>query len=60
MMGASTVIFAEPSRDASIKRIEGLQDKISQILLRAKAENRPTSEIADAMARERIANQERV
>ena len=57
MMGASTVIFAEPSRDASIKRIEGLQYKISQILVRAKAENRPTSEIADAMARERITNQ---
>lgn len=59
MMGASTVIFAEPSHDASIKQIEGLQDKISQILVRSQCESRPSSEIADAMARERIANEGR-
>ncbi len=54
MMGASTVIFTEPSREASIKKIEGLNDTIKQILIRAAAEGRPTSEIADAMAMERI------
>ena len=55
MMGASTVIFTEPSREASIKQIEGLQDTIKKILTRAEAESRPSSEIADAIALERIA-----
>ena len=54
MMGASTVIFSEPSREASIKQIEGLQDTIKEILIRAAVEGRPTSEIADALAMERI------
>lgn len=54
MMGASTVIFAEPSREASISRIEGLHDTIAAILERAQAEGRPSSEIADEMALQRI------
>jgi len=54
MMGASTVIFTEPSREASIKQIEGLQSTIKEILIRAAAEGRPTSEIADVLAMERI------
>lgn len=54
MMGASTVIYAEPSRDASIKRIEGLQNTIKEILVRAKADDMPSSKIADALALERI------
>ena len=54
MMGASTVIFTEPSRQASIKQIEGLQSTIKEILIRSQTEARPSSEIADAMARERI------
>lgn len=54
MMGASTVIFTEPSRETSIRQIEGLKDTIKEILIRAAAEGRPTSEIADAMAMERI------
>ena len=54
MMGASTVIFTKPSREASIRQIEGLKDTIKEILIRAVAEGRPTSEIADAMAIERI------
>lgn len=58
MMGASTVIFTEPSREASIRQIEGLKDTIKNILIRAEAESRPSSEIADAMATERI-NSER-
>lgn len=55
MMGASTVIFTEPSRDASMTQIEGLQGTIKEILTRAKTEARPSSEIADAIALERIA-----
>ena len=54
MMGASTVIFTEASRDASIKQIEGLRGTIEEILIRATTEARPTSEIADTMAMERI------
>ena len=54
MMGASTVIFAEPSRAASIRQIEGLHDRIATILTTAKAEGRPTADIADQMARDRI------
>ena len=57
MMGASTVIFTEPSRDASIKQIEGLQDTIKKILIRSQTEALPSSEIADAMARERVARE---
>lgn len=53
-MGASTVIFAQPSRKASIRQVEGLQGKIKDILNRALRERKPSSEIADAMARERI------
>lgn len=56
MMGASTVIFAAPSRTASIKRIEGLKDTVKQILIRAAHEGRPSSEISDAIALERIAS----
>jgi len=55
MMGASTVIFEEPSRDASLARIHGLHDTIVAILMKAKAENMPSSHIADRMAQERIA-----
>lgn len=54
MMGASTVIFTKPSRDESIRQISGLKDTIKNILIRAAAEGRPPSEIADAMAMERI------
>ena len=57
MMGASTVIFTQPSREASIKQIEGLQDTIKAILIRSQTEARPSSQIADAMARERIARE---
>jgi len=56
MMGASTVIFSEPSREASIRQIEGLKGTISAILTRARKESRPSSDIADAIALERISN----
>lgn len=54
MMGASTVIFTRPSRALSIKKIEGLHDIVTAILIRARDENRPSSDIADAMAMQRI------
>ena len=44
MMGASTVIFTEPSREKSIKQIDGLQGAIKEILIRAKHENRSSSQ----------------
>ena len=56
MMGASTVIFAEPSRAASIRQIEGLHNRIATILTTAKSEGRPTADIADQMARHTIQN----
>ena len=54
MMGASTVIFSELSRENSIRRIEGLFDTITSILERAKRENKPSADVADEIARERI------
>ncbi len=50
MMGASTVIFETPSRDASNKRILGLHKTILSILRKADKARRPSSEIADEMA----------
>lgn len=56
MMGASTVIFSKLPRDASIRRIEGLHDTITAILERAASHGRPSADIADEMAVERIRN----
>lgn len=55
MMGASTVIFDTPSRAASDLRIKGLYDTILQILNTAERTGRPSSEIADTLAADRIA-----
>lgn len=55
MMGASTVIFDTPSRPKSIARIDGLYDTIKQILDQAVKQNRPSSDIADEIARDKIA-----
>ena len=54
MMGASTVIFTEPSREKSLQQIENLHETILSIIGRAKAEGRTTDEIADTIAKERI------
>ncbi|WP_136440971.1 Leu/Phe/Val dehydrogenase [Pacificoceanicola onchidii] len=54
IIGAATVIFSEPSRAASVKQIEGLKETIKDILNRAAFEQKPSSEIADAMALERV------
>ena len=56
MMGASTVIFSELSRDASIRRIDELHDTITVILETAASEGRPSADIADEMAAGRIRN----
>ena len=56
MMGASTVIFDTPSREASIQRILGLYDTILTILGRADETGRPSSEIADEMALRRMSD----
>jgi len=54
MMGASMVIFTEPSREASLKRIDGLFETIQKIIKRASNENCSTAEIADEIALARI------
>ena len=54
MLGASALIYTKPSHEAAIERIHGLHDTIVSILQRARAERRPSSEIADDMARGRI------
>lgn len=54
MMGASTVIFDTPSREASLKRIHGLFDTITTILKKAEETGQPVSDVADAMAVEKI------
>ena len=54
MMGASQVIYSEPSRDEALKKIESLKSTIQDILKIAMRDNRPTSDVANAMALQRI------
>jgi leucine dehydrogenase len=54
MMGASTVIYAKPSRKESNKKILGLYDTILSILDTADKSGQPSSVVADQMAVERI------
>ena len=53
-MGASQVIYSEPSRDEALKKIESLKSTIQDILKIAMRENRPTSDVANDMALQRI------
>jgi leucine dehydrogenase len=55
IMGAGTMIYSKPTREESMQSVLGLHDTILAILARADAEDRPSSEVADDMARERIA-----
>ncbi len=55
MIGASTVIFTTPSHEASIQRILALKDTVLSVLREADAQDRPSSEVADEMARKRVA-----
>ena len=54
MMGASRVIYSEPSRDEALKKIESLKSTIQDILKIAIRDNRPTSDVANDMALQRI------
>ena len=54
MMGASTVIFSELSRQNSLNQIEKLHQTITTIIDRASAENKTTTEVADTIAQERM------
>jgi len=54
MMGASQVIYSEPSREDALKKIESLKSTIQDILKIAMRENRPTSDVANDMALQRI------
>ena len=53
-MGASQVIYSEPSREDALKKIESLKSTIQDILKIAMQENRPTSDVANDMALQRI------
>lgn len=54
MMGASTVIFSEVSREKSLRQIETLEQTIISIITRANNEGKTTAEIADIIAEERM------
>jgi len=56
MMGASTVIFDTPSGEKSNERIHGLHTTIISILKTSDQTGRPTSDIADEMAKSIITN----
>jgi len=53
-MGASQVIYSEPSRNEALKKIESLKSTIQDILKIAMLDNRPTSDVANDMALRRI------
>jgi len=54
MMGASTVIFSTPSREAANESILGLYDTILSILEQAANSKLPSSQVADELALSRI------
>lgn len=54
MMGAGTRIFSQPTIEESNNRVLELYDIILNLLEKAHKENRPTSEVADEIALEKI------
>lgn len=52
--GAAPVIYTNPSSAEIDARIRGLRERVVDVLARAEAEHRPTSEIADQIALDRI------
>lgn len=56
IMAAGALIYSEPSDEESTQRVMGLFETVTQILEQADTESRPTSDIADDIARARIAN----
>jgi leucine dehydrogenase len=55
MIGAGPAVYSTPSREASRQRVPSLFDTVLAVLRRADAEGRSTSDVADDMARARIA-----
>ena len=55
IMGAGAMIYSKPTIEESRQRALGLYDTILAVLSKADAENRPSSDVADEMARARIA-----
>ena len=55
IMGAGVMIYSKPTIEDSRQRALGLYDTILAVLSKADAENRPSSDVADEMARARIA-----
>ena len=55
MMGSSTVIFGKPDRAASEKKILDLFDTIMSILKTADEQKTSSADVADTIARSRIA-----
>ena len=55
MMGAGTAIFSDVGDDAVRSRVVGLFETVTEILDSASAQGLPTSEVADDLARARIA-----
>lgn len=56
VMGAAALIYSNPTIEESQAKIRGLYDTILAVLAKAKAASAPPSEIADAMARKKIAS----
>ena len=54
--GAAVVIYSDPTPDEIDAKLRGLRERVIEVLERAEAERRPPPEIADQIARERIAN----
>jgi len=52
--GAAPVIYTEPTPAEVDARIRGLRERVIEVLERADAEDRPTSDIADQVALDRI------
>lgn len=56
VMGAAALIYSSPTIEQSQAKIRGLFDTILKVLAEAKATGAPPSEVADRMAREKIAS----
>ena len=56
VMGAAALIYSNPTIEESQAKIRGLYDTILAVLAEAKAAGAPPSEIADRMAKEKIAS----
>ncbi|MEM6768872.1 MAG: Glu/Leu/Phe/Val dehydrogenase dimerization domain-containing protein [Bacteroidota bacterium] len=60
VMGAAPMIYSQPTMEESRDTVLGLYDIVLELLEKAKAANRPTSEVADEMADEIMSTEKRV